>query len=349
MRARELLAARAHAVAGHLDEVLRAPIDDAPAARSFAVTGGGLSEGPARFLAALLEEDVGVRATYAPLSEFAARAIAPPREDALVLFSQGWAPNARLPLVHAERFGSATVFTSVRADAAAPSGDTRRMAADAAARGVRVVRLPPDEESGLLLRVIGPPVCALAGARFAAAVARSPAGGAHATGGHDWARAPELHRAALARPAIARLAENGRLAPIALVTAGRYARFVHGLRWKLLEGLHVPDPPVWDLLQIAHGPLQSFYRQPMTLIALEQHGVDYEAPALARLERVLVPGLHRLIRLRASVRGPLAYFEHDALLDRLVLDALDDTGIDLAAWPAQGQDGPLYDIAEPLA
>lgn len=305
-------------------------------------TGGGLSEGPARFLVALLVES-GVPAEYVPLSEFCAPALPRPA-DVLVIFSQGLAPNARFPLLHTRAFQRTLLVTSVRPDEDAPRDDVRRLAAEAQARGVEIVRVPPDDERGLLLRVLGPPIAALAAARLAISPARA-AGRDHS---NLLDSIPAIYDRALAAEA-APLLVDGELAPIALVAPGRYAEACHALRWKLLEGLLVPDPLIWDVLQVAHGPFQSFYDRRHTLIVLERAAATHEAPLIAKLAEVLVPDRHRLHHLPSSLPGALAYFEHDAHLDAHLRATLRAHPVPLDAWPGQGKDGPLYEIAPAIS
>lgn len=329
------------------------------------VTGGGMSEGPARFLCALLSVQ-GIAATYLPLSEFVAADLSlssdepekSPREPrgTLVLFSQGLAPNARFPLLHRHRFHRCLLVTAVvpagdeaqpdlasgLSTAAASSLLTMRIAAQAQKNGVEVLTLPPPQEDGLLLRVIGPAVHCLAAAWLA--------------GVPLWqlAAVPSVYEQALATPA-ATLRHHGELPAIALVASGRYAEACFGLRWKLLEGLHVPDPPIWDLLQVAHGPMQSIWRRAQTLLFLSRAEAPHEAPLAAALAQVFSEPRHRIITLPASrLPGLLAYFEHDALLNPLLLAALAsrspdgapaEGAIDLISWPGRGHDGPLYNLA----
>ncbi len=325
-----LLQARLRAIPAALDEVLKLELA-APATRSFAVTGGGLSEGPARFLVALLAGELGLPATYWPLSSFAAPAIGA-RAETLVLFSQGLAPNARLPLEHTDAFAATILFTSVR--------DERQLAAAAKRRNCTIVTLPPLEESGLLLRVIGPACATLAAARLGRALAGDAL--------PPLDDVPALYDRLQETPVALGLVHGGELPPVALVAGGRYLRSLFGQRWKLLEGLHVPDPPIWDVLQVAHGPFQSFYERAMTLLALERAEAPHEAPLFDKLAEVLAPERHRLVRLRAERPFPLAWFEHDALANALLIDALRARPTDLVHWPGHGHDGPLYEIAPPL-
>jgi creatinine amidohydrolase len=59
---------------------------------------------------------------------------------------------------------------------------------------------------------------------------------------------------------------------------------------------------------------------------------------------MLVPERHALVRLKARLPGPLAIFEHEAMLNQLMLRVIAARGIDLVHWPGRGLDGPLYDV-----
>lgn len=325
------------------------------------VSGGGMSEGPARFLCALLTER-GLPAEYLPLSEFvasqlqltpinppaaAAPGARPPRCGTLVLFSQGLAPNARFPLLHHLRFRRCVLVTGVQPQTAAQAPLPARIAASAQAAGVQVLTLPPAEEEGLLLRVISPAVHCLAAA-YLAGVAPSTLDALPAIYAQD------------APPLSLRLGEG--LPPVALVAGGRYLPACFGLRWKILEGLHLPDPPIWDLLQVAHGPLQSIWRRPHTLLLLSRAGLAHEASLWPRLAQVFAAPQHQLVSLLATrLPGSLAYFEHDAQLNGLIVEALrgenrasrsapsQPEAIDLIDWPGRGSDGPLYGLAPDAA
>lgn len=314
------------------------------------VTGGGMSEGPARYLVALLTAR-GVLAEYVPLSEFVAteiagsQAVGPSahRAGTLVLFSQGLAPNARFPLLHTQRFRRSILLTSVTPTQKQTAGQpgTADFAAAAQARGVQVLTLPPPDEEGLLLRVVGPAVQALAAAWLAGVLWA------------DLQRVPSVYTDVLDPdlPPDLCLRVGDDLPPVALIASGRYASACFGLRWKLLEGLQLPDPPIWDLLQVAHGPLQSIWQRPQTLVLLTRAAAPHEAALQAALMQVFQPPRHRVLSLAAhALPGLLAYFEHDAQLNRLVHAALESDSprspaIDLIDWPGRGFDGPLYGYA----
>ena len=358
----ERLASLPSTLAEALDVLERAAMPIAPLSSVDApiwVTGGGMSEGPARFLVALLVEQ-GTHSEYVPLSEFvdgtAGHDTAPHgssrRHGTLVLFSQGLAPNARFPLLHAQRFRRCLLVTAVNPAAANIGLEKQRLTAALAAsvqsRGVQVLTLPPTDEEGLLLRVVGPAVHALAAA-WLAGLDPSLLRQIPAVYLADWASA---------LPPGSSLRTDGDLPPVALIASGRYANACFGLRWKLLEGLQLPDPPVWDLLQVAHGPLQSIWTRCQTLLVLQRAAAPHEARLQGALAAVFRSPRHRILTLPANrLPGLLCYFEHDAQLNRLVLDGLAHRAalrpgepapcpaIDLIDWPGRGHDGPLYDLA----
>ncbi|MCC6522954.1 MAG: hypothetical protein IT373_09855 [Polyangiaceae bacterium] len=309
------------------------------ARRDFVCTGAGASEGPARFLVALCRRHLGVRAHFAPLSAFAA-----PNEllrgDALVVFSQGLSPNARLALGHAGDYALTVLFTSVAPDAAAPESDPSGVGFRLLGRRGRVAVLPPASEARMLVRLSGPAVATLGALLFAADLARG-------RGRPLFDALPDLPRLIGAarrrvRGELAALADELPFPRVAFVAAAGYGEYCHGLRWKLLEGLGLPDPPVWDVLQIVHGPLQQFYDERLLVVTLESAGRPRERPLFDRLAQVLVPGRHRLLRLEARAEPPFSWFEHDALCNALLVKWLEKSPRDLIDWPGKDADGPLY-------
>nr|MCU0684246.1 hypothetical protein [Polyangiaceae bacterium] len=160
----ELLASRCRGVASVLAATAASPPPDLPGARGaglrWLVTGIGASEGPARFLVHLLRTELGLRARFAPLSSFLPERDAPPA-DALVIFSQGLSPNARLALERASAYERALLVTGLEPDAHAPPASPARTLADYQARGLGIWCHPPPSEDGLLLRVQGPAAATL--------------------------------------------------------------------------------------------------------------------------------------------------------------------------------------------
>jgi creatinine amidohydrolase len=296
-------------------------------------TGIGLSEAPARILAALLV-DAGVCARFCVTSRVAHESRA---EDLLVVFSQGLSPNARLALGDGSAARQRWLVTSIEperddcADAAYLRGCVQR--------GVVPIVLPVGVEIGPLVRFKGPLLGAALAMRLGAAL------GHDAPLGRSLSRIPECYRILPLEPASVELPLDD--APLALVSVGMQPEWVHAHRWKLLETLLRGDPPVWEALQFAHGPLQSCYEQHLTLLLFEAgRSATEPSPLPERLVRTLHPARHRVLRLSSALPAPLAFFEHAATLDALLLRAVERSGRDLFEWPARGGDGPLYDLGK---
>lgn len=351
--ARTLLRDRIAAIPGVLDEVLAAPLPSAlpriAAAPRFVVTGGGFSEGPARVLAALLSR-CGRPARYLPLSSFATPSL--PRSDAaLVLFSQGLAPNARLPLAHVASFAETLVFSSVSSlSTGGESGkkELRTLRQRLEQRGVCFYQHPPLREDALLARVVGP-AAALAGILRFLNLLQSPAPLPESL----FSTLPAAYQAAQARRV--ELFDNARR-PLAIVAGEDLCELAFPLRWKLLEGLRVPDPPVWDFLQIIHGPLQAVYDSPLTLLCFERAAPTSDRDFVTRLESLLDPARHRIVRFAIpSLHSELAKTPLGPLVQLLLLDGelngalaatvmSDPQPLHLGDWPLRQRDGALYDI-----
>jgi creatinine amidohydrolase len=310
-----------------------APADfDPRAARAFRITGVGSSAAHARYLAALLAEELGLPARYVPLDAFP---LAGDARDVLVVFSQALSPNARLALAE-----TGTWLHTVLVTAAATSRDAERRCTLEALRraGVSVVDSAGGDEFGTLLRVEGPVAGYVAALRFARSLglAASP----------ELGRVREAYAAALERGAALAGALAPRLVadPVLLLASGSYREATDNLRLKLVEALLRPVPPVSDPIEFAHGVFQSLVERRATLLALTRPDAPHEALRLARLRSMLDPHRHLLVALEATLPGFLAIFEHEACLGALVLAALEHAGIDPSRWPGRGSDGPLYEL-----
>src|SRR5262249_20096964 len=132
----------------------------------------------------------------------------------------------------------------------------------------------------------------------------------------DGARLADAVRAAGARAeALVTLAADGGLAAnLALIASGDYAALAGNLQLKVLEGMLQPLPPVFDVLDLAHGPYQQAFPAPATFLALTRPDAAHEAELLERFASMLVPARHRLVRLAATLPLPFAVFEHEALM-----------------------------------
>ncbi len=307
---------------------------DPRAARAFRITGVGSSAAHARYLAALLAEELGLPARFVPLDAFP---LPPDPRDVLVVFSQALSPNARLALGEPGGW-----LRTVLVTAAAASRDPERRARLAALRraGASVVDAAAGDEFGALLRLEGPIAGYVAALRFARSLGLAPA--------PELARVPEAYVEALARGAALAPALAPRLAtePVLLLASGSYREAADNLRLKLVEGLLRPVPPVSDPIEFAHGAFQSLYAGRATLLALARAGAPHEEARLARLRALLAPERHTLATLTATLPGFLAIFEHEACLGAIVLAAIEHAGIDPGDWPGRGADGALYALSE---
>jgi hypothetical protein len=326
------LGALIDALPGYLEQAVAGALPERPDRLGTVVTTGiGASEPPARFLASLLVAG-GVPAQFTATSVFTRGEV--PRGDLLVSFSQGLSPNALLTLARPFGFRERWLVTSV--GPATQPADKRAQRARLEADGVRVVCLPPSEEPAWLVRIAGPTVAALGALRIAARLLGDPTLAREAEGAPlAYARGclPESH-------APAPLASGRALALIALGTPHE-AALAH--RCKLMEALLVPEPPVWDVLQFAHGPLQAYFEAPLTLLSLE---CEADQDLARRLGATLAPDRHELRRLIAPGRGPCTWFSHAAAIDHLLHEALAAAPRDLNEWPGKRCDGPLYDLGK---
>ncbi len=328
------LDARLAALADTLQASLDAPLPPLPTAirrdHPWITTGIGASEGPARVLAALLRRRLRAQAEFVPVWTAREEGIA--YDATRVMFSQGLSPNARQTL-HLNDSGPPPWLITAATD---------REALGLGPDGWVAVH-PPADESGLLLRVLGPAAATLTAVRLVIALAaqRGLPTPPEARGLGELAAAVS---AALAqgRSLAANLSPE-HFARVALVTLDPGLDLAHGLRWKWLEGPSTCDPPVWDLLQFVHGPFQHLVGRTTTLFVLLRGG-PREAELFARLGDVTRADGHTLVPLRATLPGALGFFEHDAMLNALCRAALVNHPRDLVRWPGQGRDGPLYNL-----
>jgi len=345
-RLRERIAAIPERVAAFDDAAVRLPALGGVPRAGVVATGAGSSREHARLLAALLAE-LGVPARVAAPSAFlGAPAPADAPDALLVVFSQGLSPNARAALAAAPRYRAAALVS-----AAGPGdADPARVAALAAFESAGGVRfpLPVGRESGLLVRVVGPMLGHLA------AIALARALGAAWGRAAPWPALPAAAVAAALRDAAARargLREAWPADPLggalAFLAGGAHAERASHLSRKLLEGLLVPWPPIWDVVDFAHGGFQQLYAERATLLALARSDAPEEGPLFARAAAMRDPARHGWVTLQASLPGPYALLEHEAALNELLLAALEARRVDPARWPGQGRDTPLYALAAP--
>ncbi len=329
-----------------LEDVLDLSFPDVALSRAHTVlvTGAGLAEGPARHLAAQWRAQLGVCADFVPLTAFM---MGPPREaDVLIVCSQGICPNVRLALPSLHAFEHGVLLSSVRLG----EGDLPDEVEAWMEQGGVVWDLPPEEESGgFLVRVQGPTLYTFAIARWTSHLREQWRGELP-----EWSTGlvdvPCTYRRAFDRVMRGESSVDSALLTrrnLAVLSFGHNDDLSQGLRWKLLEGLWRQAPPVFDLLQVVHGPWQGFYHDEMVLLALLDETCAIQHDLLDRLSRMLTPSKHTLLCLTTTLPSPLGYFEFAAQLDALMLLEHARQGTDLVAWPGRGEDGPLYRVAEP--
>jgi creatinine amidohydrolase len=292
------------------------------------VSGVGASEGVARACAASLRRLEGRSAEFVPFSQWLTQQ--PPADTAVIVFSQGLSPNARIAL-SAPRSDAPRVLVTAAVD----HPEAKR----AVARGWLVCEHEPASEDALLVRVTGP-ACALA-AGLAIVDSLSPAQTSlsrDANAGAAFEAGLRQGRALADQHGVEALSRVR-----GILCAGGSCESLSGLAWAWMESTLTAPVAVWDVLAFAHGPFQALFERQATLVAFEQDRAD-ERALFDRLARVLDPTRHTLVRVRAQVDGPLSTFAQHGALWGLALSLLDAQPRALDAWPGKGLDGPLYDV-----
>lgn len=296
---------------------------------SVVLTGIGASEAVTRSLEPWFRHELRIRVTQVPLSAFIADDVRG-QGQTLVLLSQELSPNATLALARVREFQQALLITSL------PASDARLEEFRAA--GGLVWTLPPAEERNLLVRVEGPMAAAFALARL----------GIEGVGREMPAVLKELPAAVLAAQALGfELAKSWPLelkrAP--MVAMGWYAHCLELLAWTWMEAWWTEPPPAFDVLQLAHGPWQQRFHESGPWLCFTRPD---DAPGLwSRLEKML-PARQSMVRVGASLPGPLALFEHLGFVQGLLAGVLLRAPTDLTQWPGKCTDGPLYEFGVPV-
>ncbi len=332
-------------------EALEAVPRDLP--RCLVTTGIGTSEGHARHLAEVAARFCGQPARFASTGSLAGGSPPGARADWLVVFSQGLSANARYALAHVDDWGGVILVTGLSAATSEEEGldpEKRIWLEHLDRRGVVRLDLGCGTEYGALLRVIG----ARAGYVVAWSLLRTLT--ARALGD---ATPLELETSALIRAQHGAALESARafpthtpLAPffdaarsLLLVAEGGALEMVDQLTLKLAEGMLRPQPRAVDVLQFAHGPLQSLALRPTSILYLAPRDPGATSEAwLSRFRSTLDPALHDLRVLRAELPWPFAAVEYEALFDDLVLRVLAETEGDLVDWPGVDREAALYSV-----
>lgn len=297
------------------------------------ITGIGASEGPARLLASCL---VGPhkQVRFIPLSGLIAGDhiawMAEGQSSILVVFSQALSPNARMVLASSVDF-SATILIcgpEVAVDESIRSTLGNRL---------HVVRHPPKEESGFLVRVVGPAVASAIALGLATLATTEQTAAEIRDELAECADAMEMR--IHTRPPESNLLERP---PAFLVYGADGVERNHLLRWTLLECLDQYDPPSWDVLSFAHGAFQNIFFGSRTLILARALEDETLVPLFDRLRDMLGQTRHTLIDIPSELPRPWCVLEHLATVQALMLEHLRKNSRDLRMWPGRGCDGALY-------
>lgn len=290
---------------------------------SLVLTGIGASGAVARTAEALLRHETSLRVGSLPLSEFVSRDV-DLQGKTLVLLSQELSPNATLALQRVERFQQALLLTSLAERDERLDGFRKS--------GGRVFTLPPDEERGFLVRMMGPLATVMGLLRLAWA-------GEGQAAPKELAQVPAAMRVALEHGfEAARDWPDATTRPPLLAT-GSYSSCLEVLRWTWMEAWWTEAPPVWDVLEVAHGPWQTQARVEGPWLALTRP--DDMQGLWPRFEAML-PRSQWLVKAAATLPAPLCFFEHTAFVQGLLAGVLARRDVDLTKWPGQGTDAPLY-------
>jgi hypothetical protein len=334
----KLLEQRCFSTPGHLRHLSTAPLELVQGilqtASSTFVTGIGASEGPARLLVSCLSSSAEKPAQFIPLSGLVAGDhaawTAGGQAAVLVIFSQALSPNARMAL-EAGRDFSATILvcsSDVVIDASIRS---------ASGMNLHVVTHPPEGETGFLLRVTGPAIASAIALGLAALVTTENTAVEVREQWLACADAMEM-RIHTPHPDVDLVKQP----PIFLVYGQGGIERNHLLRWTLLEILQQCDPPVWDMLNFAHGAFQNIFETSRTIIVPRSLQDSFLEELIRRLHDMLRQTRHTLLDIPSELPRPWSMLEHLATVQAFVLEHLRRNPRDLCAWPGRGCDGALY-------
>lgn len=320
--------------------------------RCLVTTGIGTSEGHARHLAEVAARFCGQPARFASTGSLSRGTPRGSEKDWLVVFSQGLSANARHALTNPGAWGGVLLVTALSEEMSIEEGaseEKKRWLSELSAHGVLRIDLGCGAEYGALIRVVG----ARAGYAVAWSLLRSLA--ARRLEDHSALHVDSFQLSQAQRTAWDKV---GRVFPadvavspffdaartLLIVGEEGTLELVDQLTLKLAEGMLRPQPRTVDVLQFAHGPLQSLALRPTSILYLTSHKQDAESAAWQkRFRSSLDPALHDLRVLEAELPWPFAAVEFEALFDELVLRALDETKRDLVDWPGSDREATLYD------
>lgn len=311
----------------------------------FVITGTGASEAHARYLACLLNRFTSHRAEFRHLSSFFLHPGSSDRQHDLIVFSQGLSPNARIALQCAEQFRQTFLFTAATEDGARDAGeeDKAEFLHSLKENHIGLIHYPLENERTTLLRLVGPLAGYLAALQFADSLAP---GALPSLDENELLDAVEDAGNKLPSDLTewtTRQLKGG----FHLIAPAPLSEFGQNLSYKLNEGLFLPAPPLWDILQFAHGPFQENCAAARPAILLAGANSDpCERELFARSRQMLDSAGNIPYWVLDSCLPPLyRIFEYEMIFNHLVLVMLDKTRIDQVNWPGKGLDQPIYNLA----
>jgi creatinine amidohydrolase len=330
----EVLRSRHRAAPDLVLKAFTSPLDfsriDLTKHRSVVTTGIGSSSAHARYLAWLLRTRGNLPAWDVSSGSFLAAPGDEAREQALVVFSQGLSPNARLPLTWADRFGATILVTAARGERG-ERADALKRAEDS---GVIVVPMPLEPEYEVLLRFAGPLV------GYAIALRLALHSGVRVNLDPQAVASAMVEASGRVDALVANAEPSLFSTAITFITTGGYGYLASNLSAKVTEGMFLPPPAVVDALEFAHGFLQEAAGRQRTFVALTRE----DAALFARVRSTLEPQ-HRWFPLHARLPEPAVIFEYEAGMNALVLAAIAARHLNQKEWPGKGADQPLYGIS----
>ncbi len=297
------------------------------------VAGIGGSEGPARFLTAVLAE-LCVPSTYRPVTHFLERRDT--KRRVLVVFSQGLSPNARLMLFRASDYARTLLVTT-------ESSIQGEIGTELREKGVTILPLEVPFEPRALVRLTGPTLfralAYLLGLELGKQLGRPEP--SFAVSPRELAFAYQASQGQ-GRELSRLLPENGLEG---LIVGEPIVDLVQVEAAKWREALWCAPPPVFDALGFAHGPLQTLQEGDAPLLVV--HGAGARGLSLfARVRACLELAGRRSVSVPLSLPAPLSALEVDAVISEILLERMPDRP---EQWPGQGWDGPLYGLEDPEA
>ena len=325
--------------------------------RCLVTTGVGTSEGHARHLAELAAGSCDQPARFASTGSLSGGAPPGAFADWLIVFSQGLSANARFALTDLDAWGRVFLVTGLHRGLSEEEGlsaEKRAWLEALESRGVTLLDLGCGPEYGALLRVMG----ARAGYVIAWGILRTLAERRLADAAGVVVAPRKLREAqeGAAREADRVFEDESSLVEffdaertLLVVAEAGVLEFAEQLTLKIAEGMLRPQPCAVDVLEFAHGPLQSVADRPASILFLVAG--DEDAPRAswrARFEATLDPEQHDLRVVRAGLCWPFAAVEYEAIFDAFVLRTLDATGRDLVDWPGAAREAVLYEAGPAL-